>query len=176
MISSNFAKRLRKSSKASAVNAPSITESTNITSTDVDFPPPPASFDQLLATTELPPPGPSHYIARREIWLTHRALPRGRAEPSTSRQRLEDLLNRPGAVANEGVWKSGVEKVWKGLSAGGRLKRPLPMNLIVSIQLCFTDPKLIISLHLSSRSSTPLGCVTQKHGLQTVSRQSQTTC
>jgi hypothetical protein len=44
------------------------------------------------------------------------------------------LLNPPDAVGDERVWKSGIENVWKGLNAGGRLKRRLPMNIVV----CFT--------------------------------------
>jgi hypothetical protein len=89
------------------------------------------SFEDILATADLPPPGPAYYAARRVLWLTpSRPLIRPR-EPSSSRQRLENLLNPPGAVCDEGVWKSGVEKVWKGLTAGGRLKRRLPLNLVV---------------------------------------------
>jgi hypothetical protein len=54
-------------------------------------------------------------------------------EPSSSRQKLESLLNSPGAVCDDVVWRSGVEKVWKGLAAGGRLKRRLPLNLVIRI-------------------------------------------
>ena len=90
-----------------------------------------SQFEDLLATTDLPHPGPSYYVARRSLWLVPRPLQFRPVESSTSRQRLEDLLSRPGAVADEGVWKAGIEKVWKGLVAGGKLKRRLPMNLVV---------------------------------------------
>jgi hypothetical protein len=89
------------------------------------------AFEDTLSTIALPPPGPAHYAARRALWLApvpEAPLP---PVPSTSRQRLEHLLSMPGAVESEEVWKSGVEKVWKGLVAGGRLKRRLPMNLVV---------------------------------------------
>lgn len=93
------------------------------------------TFEDLLQASELdlPPPGPSYYAARRALWLTPRSSPSQPRvlEPSTSRRRLEDLLNAPGAVTSDDVWTGGVEKVWKGLSAGGRLKRRLPMNLVV---------------------------------------------
>jgi hypothetical protein len=99
----------------------------NASASDSDLSP----FEQLIATTSLPPPGPSYYAARRNLWLTPRSSQTRFQETSTSRQRLETLLNRPGAVADEGVWKGGVERVWKGLAAGGRLKRRLPFNIVV---------------------------------------------
>lgn len=89
------------------------------------------AFEDCLSTALLPPPGPAHYAARRELWLSpipETPLP---PAPSTSRQRLEQLLSKPGAVESEDVWKAGVEKVWKGLVAGGKLKRRLPMTLVV---------------------------------------------
>jgi hypothetical protein len=96
---------------------------------------PTLSFQHVLATaTDLPPPGPAYYAARRALWLT--PLPSSQArslEPSSSRQKLENLLNSPGAACDDVVWKGGVEKVWKGLAAGGRLKRRLPLNLIIQI-------------------------------------------
>lgn len=88
-------------------------------------------FENSLSRASLPPPGPSYYAARRALWLTPiPGLPLPPV-PSTSRDRLEQLLNVPGAVENEEVWRAGVEKVWKGLVAGGRLKRRLPMNIVV---------------------------------------------
>jgi hypothetical protein len=89
------------------------------------------AFEDSLSTASLPPPGPAHYLARRALWLAPAPEPPLPPVPSTSRQRLEQLLSIPGAVENEEVWKAGVEKVWKGLVAGGRLKRRLPMNLVV---------------------------------------------
>jgi hypothetical protein len=53
--------------------------------------------------------------------------------PSTSRQRLEQLLSAPGAAESEETWKSGIERVWKGLVTGEKLKRRLPMNLVIKI-------------------------------------------
>jgi hypothetical protein len=89
------------------------------------------AFEDSLSTTSLPPPGPAHYAARRALWLAPAPEAPLPPMPSTSRQRLEHLLSMPGAVESEEVWKGGVEKVWKGLVAGGRLKRRLPMNLVV---------------------------------------------
>jgi hypothetical protein len=102
------------------------------------------NFEDLLATTSLPPPGPSYYAARRALWLADPGLPLPSPEPSTSRQRLEHLLSQPGGIENEAVWKGGVEKVWKGLLAGGRLKRRLPMRLVVS------NPRTRVSPFLTS--------------------------
>jgi len=54
------------------------------------------------------------------------------------RLKLEEILNRPGAVESEEIWKGGIEKVWKGLVGGGRLKRRLPMGIVVRIRRCGT--------------------------------------
>lgn len=69
-------------------------------------------FEQNLAQASLPPPGPLHYNARRELWLTQTTGPPLPPVPSTSRQRLEQLLSIPGAVHSEEVWKAGVERLW----------------------------------------------------------------
>ena len=47
------------------------------------------------------------------------------------RLKLEEVLNRPGALQSEEIWKAGIEKVWKGLVGGGRLKKRLPMGIVV---------------------------------------------
>lgn len=105
--------------------------------TDSSITPSPAStsisaFELSLANKPLPSPGPSYYAARRALWLAPTSEAPLPPVPSPSRQRLEHLLSIPGAVENDVVWKSGVEKVWRGLVSGGRLKRRLPMNLVVS--------------------------------------------
>ncbi|KAF7301832.1 hypothetical protein MIND_00749000 [Mycena indigotica] len=85
---------------------------------------------------ESPLSGVELYNARRARWLTPPATPPTPAEPtpsSTSRRRLEQVLNAPDALTNDDVWYGNIEKIWKGLSAGGRLKRRLPMQLVVKI-------------------------------------------
>ncbi|GLB33974.1 hypothetical protein LshimejAT787_0108580 [Lyophyllum shimeji] len=92
------------------------------------------SFDDILAEAKLPPPGPDHYAARRRLWLASRPnLQHAPVVPSTSRRRLEHILSAPHAVEDDDVWRNGVAKVWNTLSAGGRLKRRLPMALIVKV-------------------------------------------
>ncbi|KAJ7638987.1 hypothetical protein FB45DRAFT_680953, partial [Roridomyces roridus] len=77
--------------------------------------------------------GPDFYKLRRAQWLTPTsALPRP-AEPSSSRRKLEQVLSTPDAVTDDEVWYGSVEKIWKGLSQGGRLKRRLPMKLVIKI-------------------------------------------
>lgn len=79
----------------------------------------------------LPPPGPEYYETRRVLWLTARnGAPRPRS-PSSSRAKLEDLLSRPDAVTSETVWEAGVKSVWKGLLNGGKLRRTLPLWVVV---------------------------------------------
>lgn len=92
---------------------------------------PASSFELSLSNASLPPPGPSYYAARRALWLTPTAghpLPQPQ---STSRQKLEQLLGVPGAEESEELWNSGIGRVWKGLVTGEKLRRRLPMNLVV---------------------------------------------
>ncbi|KAJ7368481.1 hypothetical protein DFH08DRAFT_947393 [Mycena albidolilacea] len=78
--------------------------------------------------------GVDFYNARRALWLTPRPnTPSYKPEPSSSRRKLEKVLNSPDALTNDDVWFGSTEKIWKGLSAGGRLKRRLPMNLVIKI-------------------------------------------
>lgn len=100
----------------------------------VDLPPiatQAATFEEKLKHASLPPPGPSHYATRRDLWLAQRNGPPLPPVPSTSRDRLENLLSKPGAAESEEMWNAGVHKVWKILMAGGRFKRRVPMNLVV---------------------------------------------
>ncbi|KIM68859.1 hypothetical protein SCLCIDRAFT_1209068 [Scleroderma citrinum Foug A] len=85
-----------------------------------------------LVNSNLPPPGLAHYAARRTLWLTPTKVPE-HSPSSSSRLRLEQLLSQPGAVHSDEAWKDGVEKVWKGLVGGGRLRRRLPMNLVIKV-------------------------------------------
>ncbi|KAI6047462.1 hypothetical protein EDC04DRAFT_2556764 [Pisolithus marmoratus] len=85
-----------------------------------------------LLGANLPPPGPAHYAVRRALWLTPTKPPE-HAPSSSSRLRLEQLLSQPGAVRSDEAWKGGVQKVWKGLVGGGRLRRRLPMNLVIKV-------------------------------------------
>ncbi|KAJ6515706.1 hypothetical protein C8R45DRAFT_1205919, partial [Mycena sanguinolenta] len=80
--------------------------------------------------------GVEFYEARRAQWLTPPVPPPTRppgAEPSSSRRKLEQVLSAPDALTNDDVWFGSVEKIWKGLGAGGRLKRRLPMRLVIKI-------------------------------------------
>ncbi|KIJ58309.1 hypothetical protein HYDPIDRAFT_104790 [Hydnomerulius pinastri MD-312] len=102
-------------------------------------PPPPSTrlrtelqCPHLLATN-LPPPGPTHYAVRRFWWLTPTKKTRPPPRASSSRARLEQLLNRPNAVYSDDAWNGGVEEVWKGLVGNKKLKHSLPMNLVIKV-------------------------------------------
>lgn len=83
--------------------------------------------------TNLPPPGPDHFAARRALWLKPTATSRLGQAPSTSCVRLENLLEEPGALERPAVWDAGLNKVWRGLVGGGRLKSFLPLRVVVWI-------------------------------------------
>ncbi|KAK7470459.1 hypothetical protein VKT23_001884 [Stygiomarasmius scandens] len=95
----------------------------------------PSSFEQLQSSAlQDVPPGPEYYAARRALWLSNNPASRpSSTKPSTSHQKLENLLNTPDAIYNDQVWAGGVRKVWSGLSGGSTLKKPLPMNLVIKI-------------------------------------------
>jgi hypothetical protein len=111
-------------------------------------------IDELLATTPLPPPGPAYYLARRKLWLTPRS-PRVPCLPdySASRQRLQAVLSEPNVVHDDDAWRNGIEKVWKGLSGGGKLKQRLPMSLIVCSSF-LTIPSIIIFTSYQDQNCT----------------------
>ncbi|KAI0033337.1 hypothetical protein K488DRAFT_35550, partial [Vararia minispora EC-137] len=92
-----------------------------------------SAFAQLLSHADLPPPGPDHFEARRKLWTSRPANAPPLPPPEPSRTRLEGVLTAPGALENDQVWRSGLEKVWRGLVGGGRLKYPLPLSLVDKI-------------------------------------------
>jgi len=92
------------------------------------------TFDQILQQAELPEPGPDYFEARRQLWLTPRITPTS-PSPSAARQKLENMLSRPNAIYSIELWNNGLERVWKGLCSGGKLKTRLPMALIVCSSL-----------------------------------------
>lgn len=94
-------------------------------------PPRMSPFQERLAALDLPPPGADHFAARRTLWLSPGPNPPCATEANPSRQRLEALLAPPGAVEDDDVWKTGVDRVWRGLVAGARLKHRLPLALVV---------------------------------------------
>lgn len=74
----------------------------------------------------------SYYNARRALWLDPPPVPPTPASPSPSRVKLEALLNQPGAVESEEVWRAGLKNVWKGLVGGNQLRKRLPLSIVVS--------------------------------------------
>lgn len=96
---------------------------------------PPPSFSHLLAHRNLPQPGPEYFTARRALWTTPTTASRLGQPPPISRVRLETLLDEPGALERPDVWDAGLNKVWKGLVEGGRLKKFLPLRAVVCLKL-----------------------------------------
>lgn len=92
-------------------------------------------FEQLLESTQLPPTGPEYYAARRRLWLKPgwQDAPKPRSQ-STSRQKLETILNQSDILNDDTAWKK-IERVYKNIDGGTRLSEGLPMSAIVcSIQ------------------------------------------
>ncbi|RPD67349.1 hypothetical protein L226DRAFT_529695 [Lentinus tigrinus ALCF2SS1-7] len=90
-------------------------------------------YQERLAAAHLPPPGPEYFNARRALWLVpgpNHSIP---TETNSSRRRLEALLATRDALEDEVVWQTGVDRVWRGLLNGARLKHRLPLALILKI-------------------------------------------
>lgn len=100
------------------------------TTMPIDTPPEPSPFEQLLASSHLPPTGPAHFAARRALWWSS---PLNKENPSvtTISPRLQAFLDQEGAIENERLWKSGFEGLWKGIMSGGHMKKPIPLRLAV---------------------------------------------
>ena len=92
--------------------------------------PPPSPFEELLASSDLPPPGPDHYAARRALWWSS-PLNKEDPRPANIPPRLAAFLNQEGALENDQLWKNGLEKLWKVLMSGNRLKTSIPLHLAV---------------------------------------------
>jgi len=92
-----------------------------------------ATFDDLVASSEMPPPGFDYFRARRGLWLTPRSSEARRTSKSSAHEQLEEILQTPGAILSDSCWKNGIQKVWDGLSKGARLKHGLPLGLAVCI-------------------------------------------
>jgi hypothetical protein len=54
------------------------------------------------------------------------------------------LLDEPGALERPDVWDAGLNRVWKGLVEGGRLKHFLPLRAVVCLP--FTRILFLITL------------------------------
>ncbi len=97
--------------------------------------PPPLSFDEFVEhvarTRGMPDPGVDYFNARRVLWLLTPPVEPRPISPSPSRIKLEALLNQPGAVESEEVWKAGLKNVWKGLVGGNQLRKRLPLSIVV---------------------------------------------
>ena len=85
-----------------------------------------------MRQAHMPQTGMEYYNARRALWLDPPPIPPTPASPSPSRVKLEALLNQPGAVESEEVWRAGLKNVWKGLVGGNQLRKRLPLSIVVS--------------------------------------------
>lgn len=112
-------------------------------------------YQERLAAADLPPPGPEYFAARRALWLEPIENPSYPTEPNLSRRRLESLLATPDALENEVVWQTGVDRVWRGLLGGARLKQRLPLALVVRPDIASISSDVLCSPHLTAAQDPP---------------------
>ncbi|KAH9938311.1 uncharacterized protein B0H18DRAFT_966539 [Fomitopsis serialis] len=92
-----------------------------------------ASFEQRVASAQMPPPGPDYFYAQRSLWWEPSVTPLQSHEASTSRRKLEDLLNQDDAAESDDTWRAGLGKVYRALTSGARLRKRLPLGMVVKI-------------------------------------------
>lgn len=123
------------------------------------------TFDSLLPTFQelkpriekseaIPEIGPDYFNIRRKRWLTptesvddSKPYPRCDTKDCVARARLEKLVSGP-EITDE-VWAAGIDSVWNGLVSGGRLRRPLPLDIVVClsfIKVRFSTRSIISSV------------------------------
>lgn len=61
-------------------------------------PPPAATYQSLLASAKLPPPGPQYFAARRALWIT----------PTAASRQTTSALQKPGALESSEVSDTGL--------------------------------------------------------------------
>lgn len=86
---------------------------------------------------EEPTTGPAVWEKRRAEWLSARKTPTPQTEDDNApgvraRARLEVLLAPNLAEEDDMVWNDTVGAIWKGLTRGDRLKKSLPLPIVVS--------------------------------------------
>ncbi|GJE85001.1 hypothetical protein PsYK624_010780 [Phanerochaete sordida] len=91
-------------------------------------------FEQAMANATLPEPGPAYFAARQALWRT---VPGAQSsQPTTAPRRskkLQSILQADGPLDTEKYWSAGLEKVWKGLIGGQKLKERLPLRDLIKI-------------------------------------------
>ena len=89
-------------------------------------------FEEAMANATLPEPGPAYFALRQSLWRVPRATQPVAARPAPKRsKRLQSILQTEGPLDKQEYWDVGLEKIWKGIVGGQRLKEPLPLRDLV---------------------------------------------
>ncbi|TCD70408.1 hypothetical protein EIP91_003489 [Steccherinum ochraceum] len=88
-------------------------------------------FELLLEAADLPEPGPAHFAARQKLWR----VPRIHASTAKPQHPVFEkfLKRRGGRVDSDETWRAGLDKVWKGIMSGAKLKQNMPLNYLIQI-------------------------------------------
>lgn len=113
---------------------PAMSSSSNLT-----------SFEQAMSKTAFPEPGPQYYAIRQALWRTQTRPPPSQPRTAVTRiPKLQAILQREGPLDKEEYWKGGLEKIYKGLVSGQRIKDRLPLRDLVCPPLALNDPAVLI--------------------------------
>jgi len=98
----------------------------------------PGSFN-FVENHSLPPPGPEHYHARREIWRTAPIKastehpPTEESATPTPTEKISAMIASASSIASEDLWNRGLRTLSQGLLEGHRLRKPLGMDVVIKI-------------------------------------------
>ncbi|EKM59801.1 uncharacterized protein PHACADRAFT_181764 [Phanerochaete carnosa HHB-10118-sp] len=91
-------------------------------------------FEEAMANAALPEPGPAYFTARQAIWRVPRSVQPSQSRPEPRRSKgLQSILQEEGPLDKQEYWESGLDKIWKGLIGGQRLKERLPLRDLIKI-------------------------------------------
>ena len=118
-------------------------------------------FEDALAHASLPQPGPAYFAARREIWTTPRgARPTQPSQPSKRSRKFQAMLQSEGPIEDV-YWRAGLDKIWKGLINGQKVREPLALRDLVRLFRPL-DPARCLS-HTASDQDTTGGVDSRRH-------------
>lgn len=84
-----------------------------------------------------PTTGPLYWEKRRAEWLKEPTEPQTHPREednlsgSKARARLEEMLAAPFAEEDDMIWSGTLNAIWRGFSRGDRLKKNLPLPIVV---------------------------------------------
>lgn len=86
-------------------------------------------FEEAMGNATLPEPGPAFFAARQALWRVPCATQPSNSRPEPRRsKKLQAILQTDGPLDKQEYWDAGLERIWKSLIGGQRVKERLPLR------------------------------------------------